>query len=173
VLTRNFDGIRTKRLTIRELREQDATTMYGYRSHAEVARYQSWRPTEADEVKRFIAANAARRELCPGDWHQRAIAARDDSLVGDIGLHLIGDGQFEIGITIAPEFQHRGLATEAITAILDRLFDKCGVHGVCASVDPRNLKSIELMHRLGFLVREERSDDVRFAILDAEWRSRE
>lgn len=178
-----FEGIQTERLRIRELQRQDAAPMYEYRSNADIARYQSWQPASLSEVQEFIAINGERGELAPGSWHQLAIVSPEDLLIGDIGLHLLEDGrQLEIGITVAPAFQHRGIAGEALTAILDRLFSDCGVHRVSASVDPRNLRSVQLMRRLGFraeahhvqsvILRGEWTDDVRFAILAPEWRSR-
>lgn len=157
--------------------------MYEYRSNADVARYQSWQPASLREIQEFIATNGEQPELAPGSWHQLAIVLPDDLLIGDVGVHLLEDGrQVEIGVTVAPTFQRRGLAAEALTAILDRFFSDCGVHRVSASIDPRNLRSIELMRRLGFraeahhvqsvIIRGEWTDDVKFAILASEWQSR-
>lgn len=183
MLINSFEGIQTERLRIRELRRQDAAPMYEYRSNADVARYQSWQPASLSEVREFIATNGEQGELAPGSWHQLAIVSPEDLLIGDVGLHLLEDGrQLEIGITVAPAFQHRGVAAEALTAILDRLFSDRRVHRVSASIDPRNVRSIQLMRRLGFrveahhvqsvIIRGEWTDDVRFAILAPEWRSR-
>jgi RimJ/RimL family protein N-acetyltransferase len=179
-----LEGIQTERLRIRELQQKDASLIYEYLSNADVARYQSWQPAGLKELQEFIATIAERAELPPGSWHQLAIASPDDLLIGDVGLYLLEDRQqVEIGYRVAPAFQHRGLAAEALTAILDRIFSDCGMHRVSASIDPRNLRSIQLIRRLGFrpeahhiqsvLIRGEWTDDVRFAILAPEWRSRE
>ena len=63
-------------------------------------------------------------------------------LIGDCGIRTFPDDQrlMEIGITLAPAYQGRGLATEAVLGILGSVFAELAVHRVCASVDPRNVR---------------------------------
>jgi RimJ/RimL family protein N-acetyltransferase len=105
------------------------------------------------------------------------------SLIGDCGIHVLKSDPriVEIAITIAPDCQSRGYATEAVNALLDHLLVRLGKHRVFASVDPRNLNSMALMQRIG--LRKEAhfvqslwfkggwTDDVVFAMLAGEWRS--
>ena len=82
---------------------------------------------------------------------------------------------------MAPEFQNRGYATEAVRALLEYLFDTLGKHRVFGSVDPRNRSSIRLLQRVGMReeahfvkslwFKDEWVDDVIFAILASEWKS--
>ncbi len=55
----------------------------------------------------------------------------------------------EIGITLAPAAQGRGLATEAVIALVDAVF-AAGRRKVVAYVDVRNERSLALFDRLGF-----------------------
>ena len=101
--------------------------------------------------------------------------------MGDLGAQRLGHSpeQAEIGFTIAPSHQRRGLATEAARALLSHLFDDLGLHRVTASVDPDNLASRALIERLG--MRQEAHhvksywfkggwvDDVVYAMLRTEW----
>ncbi len=85
-----------------------------------------------------------------GRWIQIAIEL-DDELAGDVAVGLDATGDVAtIGYTLAPAHQGRGLAREAVGAIVDRLFDTTSVHRVEASVDPRNLASARLVESLGF-----------------------
>jgi RimJ/RimL family protein N-acetyltransferase len=156
--------------------------MFAYRSHPQVLQYQAWAPASLEEVRFFIHRMSERESNAPG-WSQAGIAEQaDDNLIGDCGIHVLETDSrvVEIGITIAPDFQRNGYASEALHAILHFLFVKLGKHRVFASVDPRNPRSMALMKRLG--LRQEahfvRSlwfkdswvDDVVFAMLADEWR---
>jgi len=178
-----FEPIRTAHLLLRPLQRDDAAAMFRYRADPEVARYQSWRPRSLAEIKRFIERNAAQAALAPDTWYQIGISAPDGTLAGDIGIHVTDEGrQVELGITLEPAAQRRGFATEALTALLDRLFRELGKHRVFASVDPRNHRSVALMERLRFraeghfrsslYIDHEWVDDLVFAMLQAEWLSR-
>lgn len=51
--------------------------------------------------------------------------------------------QLGIGITVAPRFQCRGYATEALRAIVGYLFGKLRKDRISASIDPRNIDSLD------------------------------
>jgi RimJ/RimL family protein N-acetyltransferase len=77
--------------------------------------------------------------------YQLGIAFRSDrDLIGDCGIHILGDPRLaEIGITVAPRFQCRGYATEALRAIVGYLFGKLRKDRISASIDPRNIDSLD------------------------------
>jgi RimJ/RimL family protein N-acetyltransferase len=117
-------------------------------------------------------------------WYQIGIALQSEgSLIGDCGIHFLETDRrlAEVGITLAPEWQGNGYATEALNAIFKMLFVDLRKHRVFASVDPLNLPSMALMKRLG--LRQEAYfvqslwfknrwvDDVVFAMLASEWTS--
>ena len=68
-----------------------------------------------------------------------------------MGVHLHDNLlQAELGFTLAREHQKQGYATEAVHAVLDRLFRLQGLHKVTGECDARNTASAGLMERLGF-----------------------
>ncbi len=159
--------------------------MYGYRRDPEVCRYQSFEPESLEDVEKFIASLQSNAFDTPGLWFQFAIRIKETGLlVGDLGTHvLVGDPrQTEIGFTLAPAFQGRGYATEAVTGILSYLFGPIHKHRVFASVDPRNAPSIALLERVGMRkeahfrkslwFKGEWVDDMVFGILESEWMGR-
>jgi GNAT superfamily N-acetyltransferase len=88
----------------------------------------------------------------PGHWFQLAIAARDsDQLIGDIGVQLHGGAGLlaEIGFTLAPAAQGRGLATEAVGAMVQMAAAHTPVQRIVAVADTRNAASLRLLQRLG------------------------
>jgi RimJ/RimL family protein N-acetyltransferase len=172
----------TLRLRLDALREDDAEELFRYRSNPVVARYQGWRPTRQTEALDFIRTQRQWSPNTRGDWVQRAIRLADqDTLIGDIGLHIPVDHQdsYEFGITIAPEQQGNGYAYEAARGLFDYLFETFDARRIHASIDPRNHASEALLRSLGmrqeahfrerFLLHDEWVDDVIFAILAREW----
>ena len=170
---------------IGELVPDDAPTLFGYRTDAEVARFQSWSPASIEETRAFIIDNASTPFGERGAWRQLAVRSADTGeLVGDLGVHVLAqdDQQVEIGFTIAPGRQRQGYGRSAVTGLLDHLFTALAKHRVFASVDPCNAASIALLRALGLrqeahfrqslLWRGEWVDDVVFALLGAEWNDR-
>jgi RimJ/RimL family protein N-acetyltransferase len=177
--------IETERLVLTRLESRDAETLFRYRSDPSVTRYQSWAPRSLEEAARFIRDQESVDFDAPGTWFQFAMRSRESArLVGDLGVRFPPDDirQVEIGFTVAPDHQRRGYGIEAVTGLLDFLFEVREKHRVFASVDPRNEASIALLQRIG-LRREahfrqslwiggEWVDDVVYAILRSEWSGR-
>lgn len=174
--------ITTERLVLRRFRTDDVATFAGYRSDPEVARYQSWDapfPLLRAEtaVAHFMAADPDR-----AGWFQYAIErAEDGRLIGDVAVRLHDNlMQAEIGFTLAGEHQRRGYATEAVRAVLDRLFREQRLHKVTGECDARNVASAGLLERLGFTregrlrqqtyIKGEWTDDLLYGLLATEWR---
>ncbi len=181
-----FTGLTTPRLRLRRFRAEDAALLQSYRADPEVARYQGW-----DEGYSLTKAQSLIREMAAfdpgylGTWFQMAIEFKETgSVIGDIGVHTIAEdpSQVKVGYTLARAQQGKGLATEALSALLDYLFTEMKKHRVLAYVDIDNQRSIRLLERLGFQreghLREsswskgEWRDDYQYAILDSEWLNR-
>jgi RimJ/RimL family protein N-acetyltransferase len=173
--------ITTTRLFLRHLAVSDSAAVLAYRADPDVARHQPWRPRDEDEVIRWIRSQESAAVDTPGTWFQLAILLREGgALIGDVGLHFPAEEprQAEFGITLAPGFQRRGCATEALRAVLRYLAADLRKHRVYARVDPRNARSIALLERVGMrreghlrescLLHGEWADDYVYAILDRE-----
>jgi RimJ/RimL family protein N-acetyltransferase len=143
---------RGPRVALRRLHEGDLVPFQAYRCDVDVGRWQGWEPM-ADEAATAFLREMATAPWCPaGAWFQLAIAdAQDDRLLGDIGLHLAADGlSLEIGFTLAPGAQGRGLAAEAVGLALAAVFAHTPARGVVAITDVLNTASVKLLRRLGF-----------------------
>ncbi len=184
-MTPSFDPIMTRRLLLRRLVPADAAAVFSYRSDPAVSQYQNWVPGSEEDARTFLAELEQVQPDTPGTWLQLAITRRDGPLIGDCGLRFPADDkhQGEVGISLSPEHHGQGLATEALSAVLDYLFGPLAKHRVFASVDPRNTASIRLLERIGMrqeahlrqsiLIRGEWVDDLIFALLRAEWSARQ
>jgi RimJ/RimL family protein N-acetyltransferase len=131
--------VRSARLVIDALTVDDAGAVAAYRNDPDVARYQGWSlPYGVEQAAGLAAAGQ--------------LAIREGGrLVGDAMLADVSgvDHAAEIGITLAAAEQSKGLATEAVTALVDAVF-AAGRQKVIAYADVRNGRSLALFDRLGF-----------------------
>lgn len=176
--------LETARLHLNALQAHDAGALFRYRADPRVSRFQGWRPGSVADAENFIQRQADASIDTPDSWFQRAIRLREGGeLVGDLGLHLPSDskGSIEFGITIAPGFQSKGYAREALEVVFGLIFGRLERHRIHASVDPRNVASMALLrsvgmrreahHRESLWLHGEWVDDVVFALLAREWLS--
>ncbi len=108
-------------------------------------------PVTLEQARRLIEDMAAGDPDEPG-WFQYAVErTADGAHIGDVGVNLHPNRmQAEIGFTVAAAYQGQGYASEAVRAVLDRLFTVQGVQRVSAECDARNAASARLLERVGF-----------------------
>ena len=144
----------TERLRLRPFEADDLETFVAYRSDPEVARYQSWdRSYSMTEAESFLRSQRRLVFGRPGEWLQLAIVDRESGTVyGDCAVRILTDqpATAELGVTLARANQGRGVATEALAAVVTELFDRRGMHRVFAEADDRNVPVLRLFERLGF-----------------------
>ena len=149
-----MQAIVTERLELRLLTHADVPAFAAYRRDPDVARYQSWDTsyTTADGEE-LVAAQHGVAFGSPGPWVQvAAIERATRTLCGDCAVRVATDQPrtAEVGVTLAPGWQGRGLATEALGAVVTRLFEQHDLHRVYAHADDRNLPVHRLLERLDF-----------------------
>jgi RimJ/RimL family protein N-acetyltransferase len=116
---------------------------------------------------------------------QWGIARReDDEVIGTCTLFHIEQQhrRAELGYVLRRDQWGRGLATEALTALVNHGFSTLGLHRLEADIDPRNAASIRLVERLGFkreghlreryFVSGQIQDSLIYGLLAPEWFAR-
>ena len=174
----------TPRVRLRPLGNADTPALFTIYKDPESMRYWSHPAmtdiAEAEALLKDIASPAGPQTLF--EW---GIARREDDLViGTCTLHRI-DRQHrraELGYILRRDLWGRGLASEALTALLNHAFGALGLHRLEADIDPRNAASIRSVERLGFKLegqlREryflagEIQDSLIYGLLAPEWTSR-
>src|SRR5215203_4737721 len=177
-----FTRIESERLRIRRFEDSDLAPFMAYRNDPEVARYQSWDSCDEQEARAFIREMQSARAGVPGEWFQFAIESNPTGdLIGDCALRVDEHESYraEIGFTLAREYQGKGLASEAVSHLLDYAFDSLGLYRAIAIADCRNAPSVALLERVG--MRREGyflenvwfkggwADEYLYAILKDEW----
>jgi len=136
--------LQTERLRLRPARWTDLEPLHRIFTDAEVMRFWS-RPTHSDRAQ-------------TRDWLRSMIESPPGvgaDFIVELEGQTIGKAGFfrlpEIGYILAREHWRKGLAYEALSAILDHVFDTRGLEVAEADVDPRNEASLGLLKKLGFV----------------------
>ena len=144
----------TSRLRARSFSSADVEAFVAYRADPEVARYQGWETSYARaDAEKLVAEQAGAELATPGEWLQLgAVTRADGALAGDCAVRVAGEppATAEVGVTFAPAYQGRGLAGEALAAVVGELFARHAIHRVFAQADERNVAVHRLLERLGF-----------------------
>ena len=181
---RGAPTLATDRLRLRPLTAADTEAVLAVFSDLVVTRYLDRLPmtTLADAV---AGIERAAQEFEDGRALRLGIVFPDDDrVIGTVSLLHIdwASRRAEVGYGLAQAYWHRGLAAEAVTAILDYGFNTLGFHRIEAELDPRNQASADLLLRHGFvregllrdrcIVGDEISDSLIMGLLQREWRDR-
>jgi RimJ/RimL family protein N-acetyltransferase len=147
--------LETERLKLRELEPGDAAALALVLSDAAAMRFYP-APLDRPKVDAWIARNRARYQTDgSGLW---AVEWRASGrLVGDCGLvrqslEGVTDSVLEVGYHVLPDWQGRGIATEAAAACLKHAHERLGAARLYAFVRPENLPSRRVAEKLGMHV---------------------
>ena len=178
------DGVpilETDRIRLRPYRDGDEVAMFGLYSDPRVMRFWSF-PPWVEQAQATAYVQRARAAMAAGEIFPWVIAeASGDQLIGTLTLHSLHLEQrrAELGYSLSPDHQGRGLASEALRLGLRHAFEDLGLRRLEADIDPRNHASCRLVERLGFrregllrerwLVNGEVCDSAFYGLLAQEW----
>lgn len=137
----------TKRLMLREIREDDYMDMYRYTVKEEVARYVSWTVHKSiDETKAVCKMWAGQYKN--GDKYHWAIVY-DGIVIGNIEVVKIVDTTAFLGWQIDSDYWNKGIMTEAAIAVRDYMFSQIGIDNLEAEYLKENIGSGRVMQKIG------------------------
>ncbi len=144
---------RTDRLTLRPLEDADVATTWRYRGLPVVNRWLPYAPTDLDGYAELFAD--------PDRRDRTLVVELDGVVVGDLFV-MVKDGwaqrevadaatgcEAELGWAVDPAYGGRGLATEAVEALLRICFEHLRLRRVTAGCFADNVPSWRLMERVG------------------------
>jgi len=156
------ESVRTERLLLRPHRPDDVDDLLVFHSDPDIVRYLPWPVRTREDVVAFIEKRMTlTTATADGDWVAYAIKFREDGrdagadagrVVGEVLLKRkdAANGVAEVGYALAAHLHGRGLASEAVAAMLELGRAAFGVRTVHAVVDDRNAASMALLERFGF-----------------------
>lgn len=140
-----------ERVRLRPFEERDLEAMAGYRGDAEVCRFLPFDPQSPDDIRHRIGHLLGGTSLEGERGGVVLVIVSDGAVIGDLVLfHLDAEaGSAEVGWVVSPAASGRGLATEAVRALIDTAFQVYGLRRVVAQINPDNVRSVALAERLG------------------------
>ncbi len=148
-----FPRIETPRLNLRELTMDDLDDFYFFRTNEQVLRYIDREPMSHKEeaasfIQRIIDQVKNNETII---W---VIELKDmpGKMIGTITFWRVEKENLraEIGYMIHPDHWNRGIASEAIGAVVDFGFKVMNLHSIEANINPANEGSRKVLLRSGF-----------------------
>lgn len=156
----NPPTFRTQRLTLRPVNETDLDDLFLVNRDPDVTRYLPYPPWHSmDDANAWYERTQAR--FAEKAAAQFAIRLNSVDERGATPARTIGNAllfQFdtqhevaEVGYVIAREHWGNGYTREAMRPLINHAFNALGFHRLEAKLDPRNLASVSVLGKLGFV----------------------
>lgn len=141
------------RLKLRQFIIEDAHAMFeNWASDPEVTKYMLWSHHESIDVTNKVLTDWI-SHYNENDFYQWAIILKEngDVPIGSIGVIHKDDKikKTQIGYCIGQEWWRQGITSEALSLIIEYLFNKVGVNRIECRHDPRNINSGKVMLKCG------------------------
>lgn len=141
--------IKTKRLLLREFRRDDAADMFhGWMGDERVARHTSWYAhTSIDDTRAYIAYILNQDAGKSYNW----VIVLDKKPIGTINVCYIDEYAEICGVAyaLAYDFWGKGIASEALKAVIRYLFDRVNCRRIIAGCDAANIGSRRVLEKAG------------------------
>lgn len=144
--------IETSRLILRKAIRGDAEPMFrNWASDSEVTKYLTWPTYEKVETAYPILEMWINEYEKPNFYQWMIVPKELGEPIGSISVVRQRDdiGEAEIGYCIGRRWWHKGIMTEALTAVVDYLFAEVGMNRLTARHDPNNPHSGAVMRKCG------------------------
>lgn len=160
----SFPIIKTDRLTLREIRPEDAKRIFDMRSNGRVNTFITRQNMQHQEDAKALAErtiNAYNNKQAIG-W--AGILRDNQEIIGTCGFNMIDTYNLraEIGGEMATEYWGKNIAIEAVQAIIQFGLNTMNLHSIEAKVSPQNRSAIYLMEKLGFVKEAHFKDRILF-----------
>ena len=144
--------IETFRLILRRAIREDAEPMFqNWASDPEVTKFLTW-PAHGSIAVSEMVIGSWLQEYEKDSYYQWMIELKEiGQPIGSISVVRQNDRveEAEIGYCIGSQWWHRGIMTEALSAVIAYLFDEVGVNRIAARHDPNNPHSGGVMKKCG------------------------
>jgi ribosomal-protein-alanine N-acetyltransferase len=146
-----FPILLTPRLVLRQLRADDIPSLVKYANNKKIAYNVINIPYPYHEHEAVFRISYVLQGFKTRARYVFAIIAREtDELIGEIGIHLVNnDGLAQLGYWVGEPFWNRGIATEAMHAVLKFGFERLGLLDIFATVHIDNPASGTVALRCG------------------------
>ena len=147
----NPPTLTTERLILCKIVSEHASDMYEYSCDSEVTRYLTWSPhSSLKETERYI--KLLQRKYADGTFNDWGLVLKDTGkFIGTCGYTSFdkAENKGEVGYVLAKDYWGKGLAAEAVKAVMHFGFEKFGLDSFCAKHMEGNDASGRVMQKCG------------------------
>ena len=148
---RQMNTIVTARLTLEPQLATHAAEMFAVLSDPAIYEYEKEPPpSQAWLSERYARLESRSSPDGQEQWLNWVIRLPPSGLIGYVQATVHPDGGAAIAYELASDYWGRGLAHEAVQAMMSELGRRYQVHRYFAVLKGRNLRSLRLIERLGF-----------------------
>lgn len=147
-----FPVLKTQRLTLREIRSEDAKQIFEMRSNGRVNQFIPRHNMMQEEDALQLAEKTIQAFKNKQAIGWAGILRDNNEIIGTCGFNQIDfyNLRAEIGGEMATEFWGKNIAVEAVLAIIKFGFEKLNLHAIEAKVSPENRGAIHVLEQIGF-----------------------
>lgn len=149
-----FPKLKTERLLMRQVNANDAETLLALRSNDEVMKYIP-RPylKNKEDALELIAMFDDKIENGIGINWGITFLNKPEQIIGIIGHYRIKPEHYraEVGYMLFPEYNGKGIVSEALQKVVDYGFNDMKLHSIEAILDPENKGSERVLLKNGFV----------------------
>ena len=143
--------IETDRLLLRKIVPAYAADMYRYASDPEVTKYLTWSPHSSErETARYI--DLLQRKYADGSFNDFGVTLKDSGrMIGTCGFTSFDfpHNTAELGYVLARDMWGKGIAPEAVRAVMQFGYETFGLDGYTAKFMEGNTASERVMIKCG------------------------
>ncbi|OJD69950.1 GNAT family N-acetyltransferase [Bacillus sp. NH11B] len=141
--------ITTERLTIRPFKGTDLQDVFAIYNNGDTCKYLLHNKWTLEDMQKRFDKKLANNVLTKESLLSLAVIYKTN-VVGDLSVWYTDmKDTVEIGYSFSNEVAGRGLATEAVSSLVFKLFNELNVHRIQANLDARNTASQKLCERIG------------------------
>lgn len=142
--------IHTKRLILRPYRFEDIDSVHFYASNKDVVKYMLFGPNTYDESKNFVSKIINEYYVENPIRHLEYAIELDGLMIGGVSIHIdLENKSGEMGWILNPNYQRKGIISEAAEALKNYATKKYQLLKVIAKCDSRNIASQGVMLKIG------------------------
>lgn len=148
-----FPTLETKRLRLREIEEKDAASILEYLSDQEVMKHYGLEPFQTlkevfDEISWYQSTLKQKTGIRWG-----ITLKEEDVVIGSCGFLNIASehSRSEIGYELHKNYWGKGIASEALDAVIAYGFEQLKLQRIQALIEPPNIASLKLAEKQGFI----------------------
>jgi len=156
----NYERIETNRVYLKILTLQDTELVYKHFSNPQITEFMDIEPCKSlRDAEEIITYHIEDKGCRWGIYYKE-----NNEFIGTCGFHYLRNTTngviAEIGFDLSPSYWGNGLMYEVMMKVISYGLNEVGFHMIDATVEPENVRSLNLMDRLNFMKEPELKENL-------------